>query len=99
MVVIHVHVNVKPERVEEFISATRKNAEYSLKETGVVRFDIVQEEGNPNRLILIEIYKNQTSANAHKDTEHYQVWRNTVSDMMDDPRQSIRYKMIFPDVA
>jgi autoinducer 2-degrading protein len=94
MIIVHVHVNVRPERLDDFIKATRLNAAQSLREPGVKRFDVFQEEDRPNHFILEEIYLNTEAANSHKDTEHYRVWRNTVNDMMAEPRHSIRYSGI-----
>ncbi len=91
MFIVHIHVNVRPERLEDFIRATRENAANSLKEPGVKRFDVYQEESSPSHFVLEEIYVNQEAANSHKDTDHYKIWRNTVNDMMAEPRHTVRY--------
>jgi len=94
MFIVHVHVNVRPERLEDFIKATRENAASSLSEPGVKRFDVFQEESSPSHFILEEIYINQEAANSHKDTDHYKIWRNTVNDMMAEPRATVRFNGI-----
>lgn len=96
MFIVHVHVNVRPDRVDDFIAATRINAANSVQEAGVLRFDVIQEENNPSQFILIEIYREQEASNSHKDTQHYKIWRNKVNDMMAEPRRSARYKSIYP---
>jgi len=94
MIIVHVHVNVRPERIEDFKAATRINAAESVLEPGVIRFDVFQEENNPAHFILEEIYKTQEDVNSHKDTPHYKIWRNTVKNMMAEPRQSVRFQNI-----
>lgn len=96
MFVVHVHVHVKRDKIDDFIAASRENASNSVKEPGVIRFDIVQQEENPDFFILEEIYKTQADSGSHKDTPHYKKWKNTVEDMMAEPRRSIRFKNIFP---
>lgn len=96
MHLVHVHVKVRPEKVEEFITATLENARNSLMEDGVIRFDVLQNHEDPSEFILVEAYKDQDASNAHKNTRHYKVWRNEVNDMMAEPRHSIRYKYLKP---
>lgn len=97
MLVVHVHVHVKLESVEAFKKATIENARESLKEPGVARFDVVQEMGDATRFMLVEAYRTADDANRHKDTAHYQQWRDSVAEMMAEPRRSIRYVSIYPD--
>ncbi len=92
-----INVRVKPECREEFIEATRKNARQSLEEPGVVRFDLIQQDDDPDRFVLIEAYRNDSAPDEHKKTEHYAKWRDTVSDMMAEPRQSIACRPLFPE--
>ena len=97
MLVVHVHVHVKLESVEGFKKATIENAGESLKEAGVARFDVVQEMGGDGtRFILVEAYRSADDANHHKETPHYLRWRDTVAEMMAEPRRSIKYVSIYP---
>ena len=97
MLIVHVHVNVKSQFVEDFKKATIENASNSIKETGVLRFDVIQQEDDPTRFVLVEIYKNAETSAAHKETAHYAKWRDTVAEMMAVPRQGIKYASIFPE--
>ncbi len=97
MFIVHVFVNVKPEHVEAFQSATLENARNSVRETGIARFDIIQQQDDPARFLLVEVYRTGDDPAKHKETAHYQKWRDTVADMMADPRTSIKYTNIFPD--
>ena len=97
MLVVHVHVHVKPESVEAFKQATLANARESLKEPGVARFDVVQQQDDPTRFVLVEVYRDALAAAAHKATPHYPIWRDAVAAMMAEPRQSVRFHNVFPD--
>lgn len=97
MLVVHVHVHVKPECIDAFKAATLANARESLKEPGVVRFDVVQQHDAPTRFVLIEVYRDAEAAAAHKETQHYPAWRDAVAPMMAEPRQSVKFSNVFPD--
>ncbi len=97
LLVVHVQVQVKPEEVEAFIVATRKNAAASLLEPGIARFDVIQNRDDATRFVLVEVYRTADAPAAHKETAHYAVWRDTVADMMATPRQSAKYINHFPD--
>jgi autoinducer 2-degrading protein len=97
MHIVLVAIHVKPEGLEEFLSATRKNAENSLKESGVVRFDMLQQQDDPCRFVLVEVYRQSEDAAKHKETSHYLAWRDRVAGLMAEPRQGIRYVNIMPD--
>lgn len=97
MLVVHVHVHVKPECVEAFKTATLENARNSVQEPGIARFDVCQEQDNPNRFVLVEAYRNSDAPAKHKETAHYAKWRDTVADMMAEPRKGVKYNSLFPD--
>jgi (4S)-4-hydroxy-5-phosphonooxypentane-2,3-dione isomerase len=97
MLVVHVHVQVKPDDLEAFLAETRRNAAASLQEPGVRRFDVLEEEGNQTHVVLTEIYVDQTAADAHKQTAHYARWRDAVASMMAEPRTSTRFLAVFPE--
>lgn len=97
MLIVHVHVHVKPESVEPFKNATLANARSSIKEPGVVRFDVVQQQEDPTRFVLVEVYRDAAAAAAHKETPHYPVWRDAVASMMAEPRHSVKFNNVFPD--
>lgn len=96
MQVTVVHVHVKQEFVEDFIEATRKNHEASVREPGNLRFDVLQSKDDATRFVLYEAYASEESAVAHKQTAHYLSWRDTVADWMAEPRQGISYNGLFP---
>jgi quinol monooxygenase YgiN len=96
MQIVLVHVHVKPEFVEAFKQASIDNASNSVKEPGIERFDVIQQADDTTRFILVEIYKTTEAPAAHKETAHYAKWRDTVTDMMAEPRQGIKYTNIFP---
>ncbi|MGC1242330.1 MAG: antibiotic biosynthesis monooxygenase [Chryseosolibacter sp.] len=96
MIVTIVHVYVKPEFVQAFIEVTRDNHEQSVKEPGNLRFDILQDAGDPGKFVLYEAYESEQDVAAHKETAHYAKWRDTVENWMAKPREGIKHKLIFP---
>ncbi len=94
--IVHVSVYVKPDRIEAFRAATVENARNSVEEPGVVRFDVLQQSDDPARFLLVEVYRTQAAAAAHKETAHYLRWRDTVADMMAEPRTSVKFTNVFP---
>jgi len=97
MFIVHVFAHVRPDMVEAFKAATVENARNSLKEPGIARFDVIQQQDDPTRFALIEVYRAPDDPARHKETEHYQKWRDTVANMMAAPRTSIKYANVFPD--
>lgn len=96
MLVVHVHVRVKPECVEAFKQATLENARQSIQEPGIFRFDVLQSQEEANRFVLVEIYRDAGAPARHKETRHYQVWRDAVAEMMAEPRASSKFTNLFP---
>ena len=97
MFIVHVFAHVKPNEVEAFQIATIENARNSVEEPGVARFDVIQQQDDPTRFVLVEVYRTPDDPAKHKETAHYQKWRDTVADMMAEPRSSIKYTNVFPD--
>ena len=97
MLIVHLFVHVKPAQLEAFQAATLENASKSMQEPGVARFDGIQQQDDPTRFVLVEVYRTSDDPARHKGTTHYQKWRDTVADMMAEPRTSIKYTNIFPD--
>ena len=96
MQVTLVHVHVKSDHVNDFIEATRLNHEASIQEPGNRRFDILQSAEDPSKFILYEAYASREDAAAHKQTQHYLNWRETVAEWMAEPRQGVQYHGLFP---
>ena len=99
LLIVHVHVHVKPDAVGAFQAASLDNARASVREPGIARFDVVQSIEDPTRFVLVEVYRNAAAPAAHKETAHYQRWRDAVNDLMAEPRTSSRYVNVFPDDA
>ncbi len=97
MFIVHVFVHVKSTAVEAFKQASVENAANSLLEPGIARFDLIQESEDPNRFVLVEVYRTEADNLRHKNTAHYRNWRDTVESMMASPRSSIKFINITPD--
>jgi (4S)-4-hydroxy-5-phosphonooxypentane-2,3-dione isomerase len=99
MLVVHVHVRVKPDCVEAFKAASAQNARLSAQEAGVARFDVLQQHDDPTRFVLVEAYRTPDAPAAHKVTRHYRTWRDSVAPMMAEPRVSVKFTKLFPPEA
>ena len=97
MLVVHVFAHVKPDHVEAFRKATIENARNSIQEPGIARFDVCQQQDDPTRFVLVEVYRTPEDPGRHKETAHYQKWRDTVAEMMAEPRTNVQYANVFPD--
>jgi (4S)-4-hydroxy-5-phosphonooxypentane-2,3-dione isomerase len=97
MILIHVHVHVKPEAVQAFIDATLLNATASRREAGNLRFDVVQQEEDANRFVLVEAWRDPAAHAAHRDSTHYIRWRDAVNPLMATVRTSTKYNLLHPE--
>ena len=98
MLIVHVFVHVTPESVDAFRAATVENARNSTKEPGVVRFDVIQQDDDPTQFVLVEVYRTDDDPARHKETAHYATWRDAVASMMAEPRRSVKYREVFPEL-
>jgi len=96
MFITHVFINVKEDHIDAFKKATIENAQASLKESGITRFDLIQQIDDPTRFVLLEVYRTSDDPPRHKETDHYKKWRDTVAEMMAEPRYSIKYNNVYP---
>jgi len=95
MLIVHVHVHVKAESIEAFKEITVENAQASVKEPGIARFDVVQQADDPTRFVLVEVYRTPDAPAKHRETAHYAKWRDTVAPMMAEPRSRAEYGEVF----
>lgn len=95
-VVTAVYISVKPEGAEAFIEATLDNHRHSVREPGNLRFDVLRSVHEPERFLLYEVYASDEAAAAHKKTDHYLRWRDTVADLMAEPRVGVPYEPLAP---
>ena len=97
MHIIHVFVEVKPAYIEAFKRVTLENAKASVQELGIARFDVIQDQENPESFVLVEVYRTKDDPASHKETNHYQRWRDAVEEMVAAPRTKKIYTNIFPE--
>lgn len=99
MYIVHVFIHVRPDKLQEFRQATEANAAGSIQEPGVARFDFLQQAEDPTRFLLVEVYRTQADAGKHKETPHYNRWRETVEPLLAEPRTRIVYENLVPNDA
>ena len=97
MLIVHVHVHVKPGCLEEFKKATVANASASVKEPGIARFDVIQQQDDPTRFVLVEVYRTSEAPAQHKETAHYAAWRDAVATLLAEPRSRVSFGNVFPE--
>jgi len=99
MIVMIVRMRVKPEYVEAFKKASVENARHSAQEPGIARFDLIQDAADPTRFAFVEVFRSAEAHDAHRGTDHYLTWRDTVGDMMAEPRSAVKHVSVFPEDA
>lgn len=99
MHIVHVFIRVKPDSLEAFKAATLDNARHSLQEPGVARFDVLQQSDDPTRFVLVEVYRTPDDPARHKETAHYQRWREVAEPLLAEPRTRVVYANVFPEDA
>jgi (4S)-4-hydroxy-5-phosphonooxypentane-2,3-dione isomerase len=97
MIVVNVYIRARKEMTDVVKEANIKNAKNSIKEPGIIRFDVMQQEDDPSRFLLVEIYKNEKAISAHKETAHYAEWVKVAEPMLAEPRLKTIYRNLFPD--
>jgi len=98
LLVLHVQIQVKPEHIDAFRAATLANARESVKEPGVARFDVVQDRDDPTRFVLVEVFRSDDAPAAHRETPHYNAWKDAVEPWLAAPRTRRSFHALFPDV-
>jgi autoinducer 2-degrading protein len=96
MYIVHVYIHVKSEQVEDFKKVTIENAQNSIREPGIARFDVIQQTDDPTRFVLLEVYRTPDDPAKHKETAHYNHWRQIAEPMMAEPRTRVIYNNIYP---
>lgn len=96
MKTVIVHIHVLPGKSEEFVAATLENQAQSRREPGIARFDLLADEADPCRFVLIESYRDAAAQAAHKETPHYAAWRDRVESLMAESRSRASYADLGP---
>lgn len=96
MHIVLVEIHVKPEQLEAFKQATFENARNSIHEPGILQFDFIQQANDPTRFKLVEVYRSPEDQLSHRETAHYKIWKDTVAEMMAEPRAGTVYVNLFP---
>lgn len=69
--------------LDRFHTRVLKNAEKSVElEAGCHRFDVLIPDGEPDRVVLYEIYEDAAAFEAHKKTPHFQEFDATTRDLV-----------------
>lgn len=74
MIIQVVHLEVQPDKMDAFLEEARLITAESRKEVGVVQFDLLKNESEPNKFMLYEVYKSKQALEAHRLTGHFIRW-------------------------
>jgi (4S)-4-hydroxy-5-phosphonooxypentane-2,3-dione isomerase len=97
MIILHVTVQIKPEYVAPYLEAVRHDAEHSEKdEPGCLRFDVVQDQDDPNRFYYYEVYKNEAALEAHRQSPHFKLYAEKVQAWLAAPPERRFGKNLIP---
>ena len=97
MIAVLVHLHVKTECLDKFVTETKTNARNSRQEPGVVRFDVIQQVDDPSRFVFFELYRDEQAIEAHRGTAHYAKWRDAVPALLVTERTRAIYRAVEPD--
>jgi (4S)-4-hydroxy-5-phosphonooxypentane-2,3-dione isomerase len=97
MLVRIITCQVKPGLEAAFEAATTENRAGSVAEPGVLRFDVLKDSQSSGTYYLYEVYRDDAATAAHKGTDHYKRWRETVAEHMAAPRTSAACSVVAPD--
>jgi autoinducer 2-degrading protein len=96
MFILIVNLHVKPEHIDAFREATVENARNSIKEEGILRFDVLQQTDDPTRFALYEVYRDADAPAKHRETAHYNAWLAKATGMLAEPRTRTTFGNVFP---
>ncbi len=94
-----VEINVKPDKVQEFLAVFRQNHLGSVQEPGNLRFDVLQDEQSPNRFYIYEAYRDEQAVAAHKKTAHYLRCVEQLEPLMTGPRKKTTFIGLLPEIT
>lgn len=97
MFVVHIYIQVKPQYIEEFKKICIENAQNSIKEPLIKRFDVLQQSDDPARFVLVEAYFEENGVAQHKQTAHYNKWRGEAEKMIIGERTRTKFTPIWPE--
>ncbi|HLH30065.1 MAG TPA: putative quinol monooxygenase [Terriglobia bacterium] len=97
MQMIVVRLEVKPDRVNDFLKLVTFNASESRKEAGNLRFDVIRSVDNATLYRLYEVYRDDDAVRAHQATPHYAKWRAEIEDLLVTPRLSEKFTSVSPE--
>ena len=92
-----VEINIKPERVDEFLAVFRANHEGAVKEPGNLRFDVLQDPEVKTRFLIYEAYRDDEAVLAHKQTPHYLACVAKLEELMSEPRKKSTFVGLLPE--
>jgi len=95
--IVHVDIRVKPESVPRFLDLVATNRIHSLREPGIIAFDLYRDAADPHLFLLFEVYRSPEDHEEHRKTTHFLEFRSQVQDCVDGTYEVRRFTPMFED--
>ena len=94
---IFVTVRMKPEYRDRILKGALEDGRGSREdEPGCLRFDVIQDDNDPNTIYFYEVYKDEAAFQEHTKQPHMIKWRDTTKDWTAKPTEAVRAHSVFP---
>jgi autoinducer 2-degrading protein len=98
MLALVVSLQVKPDMRDRFLAAAEDDSICSVRdEPGCMRFDVLQDNADPNHFYFYEVYQDEAAIQAHQQAPHYARWREAAAQVLDPERPAAtRCTVLYP---
>jgi (4S)-4-hydroxy-5-phosphonooxypentane-2,3-dione isomerase len=80
---LFITVDVRPDKIGEFVEAITENAKASLRdEPGCLAFDVHRDHETPTRFYFYEVYIDEAAVTHHRGAPHFARWQETAKDVL-----------------
>ena len=98
---LFVTVRMKPEYRDQILKGALEDGRGSREdEPGCLRFDVIQDDSDPNTIYFYEVYRDDAALQAHRASPHYPAWGNLPAEwFVGQKAVVVRGTMIAPSEA
>jgi quinol monooxygenase YgiN len=90
------HIDLTPNNTPAGVELLRKFAGQTAKEKSCVRFEILQQDGRPNHLTLVGVWKDRKSFDDHDSTSYTKQFREKIQPMIGSPWDERVHALVKP---
>lgn len=98
MLIFQFHHYIKPELVEAYKEAILEDARETVKEEGVIAFQVFQDKKDPTHFSLLEIYRNAGAREFHLQQPYFLKFKDAYIGQEMSARQGSgdEFDLLFP---